>query len=422
MSYLRDNLKAAGSAKAIFVLKKDARPTASKLRTWSKRFHYTQLHDEAQRRAAGGPAHEAGFVFAGAPESPMQYFPNLNVAFGSIEPAGLKSMRVDKLVKSVHALPPMRAIQPVNVQPVPPAADASFQISWGLEKLGIDRLWAQGLTGRGVKIGHLDTGVDGAHPALEGAVAAFVQFDLLGHAMPGELKPFDTDGHGTHSAGVIAGRRALGRAVGVAPGAMLVSGIVIEGGNVIARVLAGIDWAIGQNIKILSMSLGLPGFFKDFQPIMQRVRQLGILPVVAVGNDGPNNSDCPGNYPEALSVGASAQDGSVAAISSSQRFDREDDPLVPDLVAPGVDIISTDRGGGFRAETGTSAATPHLSGLAALLWQAKPTATADEIQAAIFASCTLAAPATADRANRGLPDGPTALRALLQLSAAPAVP
>ncbi|MGI8741122.1 MAG: S8 family peptidase [Bryobacteraceae bacterium] len=420
MSYLRENLKAAGSAKVICVLKKDAKPTPAKLRSWSKRFHFTQLHEEAQRQASQGPAQESGFVFAKVPDSAMQYFPNLNVAFGSIQAAGLNAIQADPLVKSVHSIPPLRAIQPVSVKPVAAVSDTSFQLSWGLETLGIDRMWAQGLTGRGVKVGHLDTGVDGTHPALEGVIGSFVQFDLLGQPMPGDLKPFDTDGHGTHSAGVIAGRPALGRAVGVAPGATLVSGIVIEGGNVIARVLAGIDWAIGKNIKILNLSVGLPGFFKDFQPIMQRVRQLGILPVVAVGNDGPNNSDSPGNYPQALSVGASAQDGSIASISSSQRFNRPDDPLVPDLVAPGVDIISTDKGGGFRAETGTSAATPHMSGLAALLWEAKPAATAQEIESAIYASCTLAATATADRANRGIPDGPKALQALLQPVAAAA--
>lgn len=420
MSYLRENLKAVGSAKVICVLKKDAKPTPAKLRSWNRRFHFTELHEEAQRRAAQGSTQESGFVFAKAPESSMQYFPNLNVAFGSIQPAGLNAIKADPLVKSVHSIPPLRAIQPVSVKPVPAGSDADFQLSWGLETLGIDKMWAQGLSGRGVKVGHLDTGVDGTHPALQGAIDSFVQFDLLGHPMPGDIQPFDSDGHGTHSAGVIAGRRAQGRAVGVAPGATLVSGIVIEGGSVIARVLAGIDWAIGQKVKILSMSVGLPGFFKDFQPIMQRVRQLGVLAVVAVGNDGPNNSDSPGNYPESLSVGASAQDGSIASISSSQRFDRPGDPLVPDLVAPGVDIISTDKGGGFRAETGTSAATPHVSGLAALLWEAKPAATADEIETAIYASCTLAASATADRANRGTPDGPKALQALLKPVAAPA--
>ena len=423
-SYLQDNLKAAGSAKVICVLKKDAKPTAAKIRTMGKRFHFTELHQEAQRRAGTGPTREAGFTFARAPESPMHFFPNLGVSFGSVDPAGLKALKADKTIKSIQAVPPMRLIRPTQVKPVAPIANDASQLSWGLQTLGIDKLWAQGLTGRGLRIGHLDTGVNGTHPALEGAVDAFQEFDLLGQPMPGDAKPFDNDGHGTHSAGVIAGRKALGRAVGVAPGALLVSGIVIEGGNVIARVLAGMDWAISHNIKILNLSVGLPGFFKDFQPIMQRLRQLGILAIVAVGNDGPNNSDSPGNYPEALSVGAIDQDGSIASISSSQRFDRTDDPLVPDLVAPGVDIISTDKDGGFRAETGTSAATPHLSGLAALLWEAKPAATAAEVEQAIFASCSLPSAATADRANRGLPEGPKALAFLLKsaVQAAPAGP
>jgi subtilisin family serine protease len=413
-SYLQDNLKAVGSAKVICVLKKDAKPTAARVRTLGKRFHYTELHEEAQRRAAKGPTREGGFTFAQAPESPMQYFPHLGVLYGSVNQTGLKALKTDKAVKSIQSVPPMRPIRPTKVKHVEAMPDEAFQLSWGLSTLGIDKLWAQGLTGRGMRIGHLDTGVNGKHPALEGAVNAFQEFDLLGHPMPGNGKPFDNDGHGTHSAGVIAGRRALGRAVGAAPGALLVSGIVIEGGNVIARVLAGMDWAIGNKIKILNLSVGLPGFFKDFQPIMQRLRQLGILAIVAVGNEGPNNSDSPGNYPEALSVGALDQDGSIASISSSQRFDRADDPLVPDLVAPGVDIVSADKDGGFRAETGTSSATPHLSGMAALLWEAKPAATAAEVEQAIFASCSMPSAASVDRANRGLPDGPKALQILLR--------
>ena len=413
-SYLQDNLKAAGSAKVICVLKNNAKPTAAKINTLGKRFHFTELHQEAQRRAKRGPTREAGFTFAQAPESPMHYFPRLGVVYGSVHQTGLKALRADKTIKSIQSVPPMRSIRPTKVKAVPALADVSFQLGWGLEKLGIDKLWAQGLTGRGVLIGHLDTGVNGAHPALEGAIHVFEEFDLLGHPMPGNAKPFDNDGHGTHSAGVIAGRRALGRAVGAAPGALLVSGIVIEGGNVIARVLAGMDWAIENGIKILNLSVGLPGFFKDFQPVMQRLRQLGILVIVAVGNEGPNASDSPGNYPEALSVGSIDQDGSIDANSSSQRFERSDDPLVPDLVAPGVEIISASKDGGFRAETGTSAATPHLSGMAALLWEAKPAATAAEVEQAIFASCSLPSGATADRANRGLPDGPKALQFLLK--------
>ena len=167
------------------------------------------------------------------------------------------------------------------------------------------------------------------------------------------------------------------------------------------------------------MSLGLPGFHPDFLPVTQILRARGILPVFAVGNEGAGTSRSPGNYAEALSVGAGDDQDAVADFSSSQTFLRPDDPNVPDLIGPGVDVISSMPGGGFGKMSGSSMATPHIAGLAALLFQAKPEATADEVEAAIYASCKLPPTMTADRANRGVPNGPRALAALLG-TAAPA--
>ena len=95
------------------------------------------------------------------------------------------------------------------------------------------------------------------------------------------------------------------------------------------------------------------------------LRARGILPVFAVGNEGPGTSRSPGNYSEALSVGASDEDDLVADFSSSQQFRRPGDPRVPDIVAPGVGVISTVPGGGFAEKDGSSMATPHIAGLAA---------------------------------------------------------
>lgn len=192
--------------------------------------------------------------------------------------------------------------------------------------------------------------------------------------------PHDTDEHGTHTAGTIAGRTSAGRAIGVAPEALLANAIVIEGGNATARILAGMDWVIGQGATILSMSLGFRGFQEDFLAVTQTLRERGILPVFAVGNEGPGTSRSPGNYAEALSVGAMDANDQVADFSGSQRFDRPDNPLVPDLVAPGVAVISAKPGGGFQEMDGSSMATPHIAGLAALLMQAAPAATIDGIE------------------------------------------
>ena len=102
----------------------------------------------------------------------------------------------------------------------------------------------------------------------------------------------------------------------------------------------------------------------------------------------------------------------MADFSSSQRFDRKLDPIVPDLVAPGVDIVSAKPGGGYQSMDGTSMATPHVAGLAALLLEAKPKASVGRLEAALFASCTRPRGMTPERGGKGIPDGVKALEAL----------
>jgi subtilisin len=247
---------------------------------------------------------------------------------------------------------------------------------------------------------------------FDGAIAAFAEFNTLGRQTNPDPDPFDTGDHGTHTAATIAARSVSGRSVGVAPGARLASAIVIEGGRVIARILGGMDWAVGNNVRVLNMSLGLRGFEDDFLQLTQLLRARNILPVFAVGNEGPGRSRFPGNYPEALSVGAHDRTGRVAPFSSSQRFVRTVEPLVPDLVAPGVGVVSARPGGGFQVMDGSSMATPHVAGLAALLMQSKPNATVDEVENAIFGSCRLTPTLDRERCNRGMPDAVQAMKLL----------
>jgi subtilisin family serine protease len=367
------------------------------------------LARKAKRKARPGAA-ELGLESvgaAGAPPPPppkMRVYPNLGLMFGTVDRVGLKALRDDDRVAGIHAAPAISLIRPVAVR----AATLRRKVTWGLDHLGVPELWDQGLMGAGILVGHLDTGVDARHPALKKAIAQFAEFDLIGNPVP-DAKPHDTDQHGTHTAGTIAGRRVTTTAFGVAPEAKLASAIVIEGGQVIARILAGMDWAVGHQVRILSMSLGLRGYREDFLPLVRVLRARNVLPVFAVGNEGPGTSRSPGNYEQALSVGACDEHDVVADFSSSQQFLRRGDRLVPDLVAPGVGIISSVPGGGYAAMDGTSMATPHIAGLAALLFQAVPTATADQVEAALFASCQLPSTMVAERANRGVPNGPRAL-------------
>ena len=268
-----------------------------------------------------------------------------------------------------------------------------------------------GFRGQGVLVGHVDTGVDGRHPALQGAIQHFVEFDLNGEEMP-EKEAWDSDDHGTHTAGTIAGRQGTFGAFGVAPEAKIASAMVIEGGNVLDRILGGIEWSVDKGAQIVSASLGLPGQSQVFQPLINALRRRNVLPVFAVGNEGPGTSRYPGNYSNLLSVGASDSGDNVAGFSGSQRF-LNPPRMVPDIVAPGANIISCIPGGNYARLDGTSMATPHIAGLAALLLSAVPGASANDLEAAIQDAAQLVGGMSPQRANRGIPDGSRAL-ALLQ--------
>lgn len=340
--------------------------------------------------------------------APVQYYPNLGVMLGTVDHAGLAALEADPNVAIVTGAPPLSPIWPERVA----AAKAPKELTWGLEALRVEQLWNEGLTGKDIRIGHLDTGIDGKHPTLKNGIHKFAEFDLFGQIQKPSPKAYDTDDHGTHTAATIAGRGVGNHHVGVAPESLILGAIVIEGGNAIARVLGGIDWALGQGMRVLSLSLGFRGWWDNFLPIMAVLRARNVLPVVAVGNEGAGNTRSPGNYPNVLSVGAMDKNRRIPDFSGSGAFARIDRPDVPYLVAPGVDIISAKPGGGYQSMDGTSMATPHVAGLAALLIQAKPSATIQELEEAILGSCVFSAGMTRARAGAGCPDAVRALEIL----------
>lgn len=436
MARLQGLVEATGHAQVIAVIKREylpapgpapvasaavrGSPTAAatrgaRIRDFAKTFetHFVSHHqaqDAALLRAGVGLRFRASAT--AQPEPPkMRMYGNLGVLLGTVDAQGLESLGGDERVEAVTGAPEISLIRPVATA----AAKAPTGVTWGLKKLGIPELWKKGFRGQGIQVGHLDTGVDGTHPALKGAVDDFAEFDHLGNPILGG-KPWDSGEHGTHTAGTIVGRKVGKVAFGVAPEAKVDSAIVIEGGNVIARILGGMDWVVGKGARILSMSLGLRGYTPDFLPLTQQLRALGILPVFAVGNEYAGSSRSPGNYAEALSVGAGDRTDRVADFSSSQTFARAEDPIVPDLVAPGVKVYSCVPGG-YAMMDGTSMATPHVAGLAALLLQAKPDATVNDLERAIFSSCQRPPGMAVERGNRGIPNGPRALEILTQTPA-----
>jgi subtilisin family serine protease len=344
----------------------------------------------------------------GAAGPAVFHYPRLGCSLGYADHDGVVALEARPEVEAVYAGLSLGLVRPVRLG----AATLGQKLTWGLRALRVEKLWAQGLTGKGVRVGHLDTGVDATHPVLKGRVAGFAEWDTLGQRVEGAM-PHDTDIHGTHTAATLAGKLVGGRAIGVAPGCELYCGLVIEGGAALARVLGGMEWMIETGVKVLSMSLGWRGYNPTFLTVIRRLRQQGVLPVFAIGNEGPGTSRSPANYPEALSVGAVDRQKQVASFSSSVHFNRDLDPDQPDLVAPGVNIISARRGGGYLSMDGTSMATPHVAGVAALLWQARPDATVDQIELAIRQTSATLADHEAVRYGNGLIDPPAALAALI---------
>ena len=268
-------------------------------------------------------------------------------------------------------------------------------LTWGLKQLEIPELW-ETTRGQGINVAVLDTGVYADHAALAGRVADFIVVDPLGRRIKSE-PGYDCGTHGTHVCGTIAGgKTAAGVSIGVAPEASLFVAGVLIGDATLRTLMEGISWAVEKGVDIINMSLG----FSYYEPLFDEVfkillDQFGILPVVAIGNENHGSSCSPGNAANAFSVGAVEKvkggKSDVAFFSSgaSLVFPGEDNSVVvtkPDVVAPGAQIFSCippeKRPGGvfdYSYMNGTSMATPHVAGVAALLMAAKPEAPVADI-------------------------------------------
>ncbi|GGT21099.1 hypothetical protein GCM10010222_73810 [Streptomyces tanashiensis] len=271
--------------------------------------------------------------------------------------------------------------------------------------------WAAGYDGKGTKVAVLDTGVDAGHPDLATRVAASKNFT-------DSRTTDDLVGHGTHTASTVGGSGAAseGRMKGVAPGASLLIGKVLNDGGYgqDSWVIAGMQWAVDQQADVVSMSLGNATIRDCTDPVAQATQQLSqssrTLFVVAAGNAGSGTEtvSSPGCVPSVLTVGAVDRDDTTAWFSSRGPV-AVTRTLKPEMAAPGVGISAASAGGrgvyAYRSMSGTSMATPHVAGAAAILRQVHPDWTAQQLKAALVSSArTGGKVAGADQTGAGVLD------------------
>jgi subtilisin family serine protease len=258
-------------------------------------------------------------------------------------------------------------------------------------QIGAPAAWQSGLTGRGVVVGVLDTGVDATHPDLAGRIRASENFS-------DSPEPGDVIGHGTHVASTMAGNGAAsgGRYKGIAPEATILAGKVCDDRWCSeSAMIAGMQWAAEQGASVVNISIGgpdSPGVDIVEDAVNRLSAQYGTLFVIASGNDGPNTVQSPSTADAALSVAAVDRQDAIADFSGGgPRLG--DAGLKPEIAAPGTDIVAArsslvpDEGSGsYLARSGTSMATPHVAGAAALLAQKYPQWNGAELKGALMST------------------------------------
>lgn len=234
-------------------------------------------------------------------------------------------------------------------------ASSTQELTWNLTRIGAPVAWNVG-RGAGARVAVLDTGAQLTHPDLVGRIAASRNFVRPGRSAD------DDNGHGTHVAGVIAATDNSVGIVGVAPDASLLIAKVLDsrGRGYVSDIIAGLDWAVQNNARVVNMSLGLSTDVPSLRLAVERTVGAGISVVAAAGNDG-GQVNYPAAYPAVIAVGATDATDTVPSWSAQGQ--------ALDLVAPGVNVKSTYRRSRYVTMTGTSMATPHVAAAVALLSQ-----------------------------------------------------
>lgn len=267
---------------------------------------------------------------------------------------------------------------------------------WGISRVNLKGV---GRTGREVKVGVLDTGVDSSHPDIGRNVKGSI--DAIG----GSASARDDNGHGTHVSGTIAAMRNGIGVVGVAPEASVYSVKVLDsrGSGKLSTLVQGMEWCVNQQIKVVNLSLSSSKENQTFRDVVLSARRAGITMVCAAGNSGPsaNTVGYPARYIETIAVAAIDDHDSVPNFSSRGREIA--------VSAPGVDVLSTWPGRKYRKSSGTSMAAPHVTGAVALMLEANPALTPSEIKSILQSTAVPLAGAGPDEQGAGVIDVAAAL-------------
>jgi subtilisin len=253
----------------------------------------------------------------------------------------------------IDAGDPIFRLPPLRVEAT--YAALAETVDWGLAAYHVPEHW-KSTRGQGVRVAVLDTGLDMIHPDLAGAVDDACDFtDSPRGAADGQ-------GHGTHVAGTIGARRNEQGVAGVAPECRLLVGKVLgdDGSGTSEQVARGIDWAVAAGADILSLSLGSPDASATIKVAIDRAVAAGKFVICAAGNEGRDDAvNYPAKWEATIAVGAVDRLGQIARFSSRG-------PEV-DVCGPGCDVLSTFPGGRYAKLSGTSMATPFVTGVVALM-------------------------------------------------------
>jgi subtilisin family serine protease len=233
-----------------------------------------------------------------------------------------------------------------------PAGVKAEEIPWGIARVNAPNAWAKS-QGRGVRVAVIDTGIDFNHPDIKSNYAG--GFNALDKKAP----PMDDNRHGTHVAGTIAGLWDNKGVAGVAPQARLYAVKVLnkDGGGSLTSIIKGLLWCARNDIQLANMSLGSPMGSIFMRLAVQYAAKKGVVLIAAAGNNA-GKVGYPAGYDDVIAISASDVKDKMAEFSSRGKK--------VEFIAPGVAVKSSIPGGGYDTFSGTSMATPHVTGLAAL--------------------------------------------------------